>query len=272
MEKIVIAHPIATSAKSVATISMNNNNKSNDENVVSSPTPINLHDTMLTSGNGATTMVSASSIDTDCSDSETNTGACCISTNDNVSSTHNNYSSSTSNVVVVAADVVDNIADDEVEPKFKSENNSVNEQTSLRSNFKKSNTCGSLFAKCACGNHNFYNPYNTIATTTPTSPKSITEFSFCEPVTSISQRAAENQLSSGGRKARRLFQSYSHPDATNIVFTDENKLPKCNNFASAACVSSKNSLSSIASVTRSSSRESYICTKTGKNFQFNIYF
>lgn len=275
MEKIATVPSVAATTTTTATI--NNKNNNNGLVVVNSPTPINLHGTMLACSGGVAAPIVG--------DTETNIiGISCTSASDNVSSTHNNYT------VVVAAGA-DNTATVEVAelvgvaPQLKSENNSVNAQTSQRSNFKKSNTCGSLFAKCACGNHyyaNFYNPYNTIATTTPTSPQSITEFAFRDQIGTSSsasdvseastRRIAEVLSSSGngsGRKVRRLLQSYSHPDATNLVFTDENKLPKCNNLASVASnFGGKNSSSSsTASVTRSSSRDSYICTKTGKRKQ-----
>lgn len=65
----------------------------------------------------------------------------------------------------------------------------------LRSKFRKSQTCGSLFAKCDC------NP--------PTSP-SIKPTATTTPITSTERRA--------------LFQSYSHPD-TPFIFTNANKNP-----------------------------------------------
>lgn len=283
MEKIGASPVSATVGPTSNATAALMNNKNNNEFVVNSPTPINLHGTMLACS-GTTGVCDGSG------NGETNIGVSCTSASDNASSVHNNYSSSSNsstNDIVVAAGADNNI-DVGVRPQLKSENNSVNEQTSLRSNFKKSNTCGSLFAKCACGNHyyaNYYSPYNTIATTTPTSPprSTITDFAFrdssdnsygggSEPTV---HRVETQQPPGGGRKVRRLLQSYSHPDATNIVFTDENKLPKCNNLASVAFVGDKNSSSSAASVTRSSSRDSYVCTKTGKkreileSFRFN---
>lgn len=276
MEKIATVQQTATPANlpNATAIVMPENMNSNNENVVSSPTPINLHDTMLACSKIEIGTANIADNDVSGRNNETNTMsvACTLPNDNDVSLPYNNYSSSSSSrdtTSNVAASVVDKIIDGGVEPQLKSENNSVNEQTSSRSNFKKSNTCGSLFAKCACGNHyytNSYNPYNTIATTTPTSPKSITEFSFNEPIVDESR----HQISSGGPKTRRIVQSFSHPDATNIIFTDKNKLPKCRSTASVIQFSDTNNESLNVTVTTSpsTSRKSYICTKTGKKFRF----
>lgn len=73
---------------------------------------------------------------------------------------------------------------------------SVRVNVPARANFKKSNTCGSLFAKCNCRNHS--------GTATP--------LINCDTV-----RPKLERLS---RKA----QSFSHPD-TPVIFTEENRYP-----------------------------------------------
>lgn len=70
----------------------------------------------------------------------------------------------------------------------------------LRANFKKSNTCGSLFAKCKCENHSHHHP-----TLIPLIDESVFE-----------------RLKS--EQNRRKTHSFSHPD-TPIVFTEENRYP-----------------------------------------------
>lgn len=74
---------------------------------------------------------------------------------------------------------------------------SVRVNVPARANFKKSNTCGSLFAKCNCSNH----PDTLIPL--------ITE---CDKV-----RPKLDRLS-------RKTQSFSHPD-TPVIFTEENRYP-----------------------------------------------
>lgn len=75
----------------------------------------------------------------------------------------------------------------------------VRSGNSLRANFRKSHTCGSLFAKCAC---------SLPLVTTPTTP---TLSNTTTNITTIEQR-------------KKYFQSYSHPD-TPFIFTNENKKP-----------------------------------------------
>lgn len=76
----------------------------------------------------------------------------------------------------------------------------------LRANFKKSNTCGSLFAKCKCDNHPHPHHYHT--TVIPL----ITE-TDCDRIERL--KIDRN---------RRKTQSFSHPD-TPIIFTEENRYP-----------------------------------------------
>lgn len=74
----------------------------------------------------------------------------------------------------------------------------------LRSNFKKSNTCGSFFAKCKCNNHPHH--YQTV-------------------IPLITASDCEKQLhSSKLERNSRKTQSFSHPD-TPIVFTEQNRYP-----------------------------------------------
>lgn len=77
---------------------------------------------------------------------------------------------------------------------------SVRATVPLRANFKKSNTCGSLFANCNCSKH----PHTTIPLITATD---------CDQL----ERPKSDRLS-------RKNQSFSHPD-TSIVFTEENRHP-----------------------------------------------
>lgn len=76
----------------------------------------------------------------------------------------------------------------------------------LRANFKKSNTCGSLFAKCKCDNHPHPHHYHT--TVIPL----ITE-TDCDRLERLKIE-----------RNRRKTQSFSHPD-TPIIFTEENRYP-----------------------------------------------
>lgn len=74
----------------------------------------------------------------------------------------------------------------------------------LRSNFKKSNTCGSFFAKCKCNNHPHH--HQTV-------------------IPLLEQEDCGKQFR-GGKLERnsRKTQSFSHPD-TPIIFTEENRYP-----------------------------------------------
>lgn len=76
---------------------------------------------------------------------------------------------------------------------------SVRATVPLRANFQKSNTCGSLFANCNCGQHSH------------TAVPLITE-TDCEQEKPKSDRL------------RRKSPSFSHPD-TPVVFTEENRYP-----------------------------------------------
>lgn len=76
----------------------------------------------------------------------------------------------------------------------------------LRANFKKSNTCGSLFAKCKCDNYPHPHHYHT--TVIPL----ITE-TDCDRLERLKIE-----------RNRRKTQSFSHPD-TPIIFTEENRYP-----------------------------------------------
>ena len=74
----------------------------------------------------------------------------------------------------------------------------------LRANFKKSNTCGSFFAKCQCNNHPHH--HQTV-------------------IPLLEQDDCDKQFR-GGKLERnsRKTQSFSHPD-TPIIFTEENRYP-----------------------------------------------
>lgn len=72
----------------------------------------------------------------------------------------------------------------------------------LRANFKKSNTCGSLFAKCKCNNHPHH--YTTV-------------------IPLITQIDCDKQRPKLDRNNRKT-QSFSHPD-TPVIFTEENRYP-----------------------------------------------
>ncbi|XP_070500721.1 cGMP-dependent protein kinase, isozyme 1 isoform X2 [Chironomus tepperi] len=74
----------------------------------------------------------------------------------------------------------------------------------LRSNFKKSNTCGSFFAKCKCNNHPHHH----------------------QTVIPLLEQDDFDKEYRGGRLERnsRKTQSFSHPD-TPIIFTEENRYP-----------------------------------------------
>lgn len=77
-----------------------------------------------------------------------------------------------------------------------------------RANFKKSNTCGSLFAKCKCNNHVHHH-----TTVIPL-------------ITEIDCDRENTKLERNSRKT----QSFSHPD-TPVIFTEENRYPvNCGEF------------------------------------------
>lgn len=76
---------------------------------------------------------------------------------------------------------------------------SVRDDVSLRTHFKRSSTCGSLFANCNCSHHS--NPTIPLITETD-----------CDK--------AKPKLDRFGRKN----QSFSHPD-TPVIFTEENRYP-----------------------------------------------
>lgn len=71
-----------------------------------------------------------------------------------------------------------------------------------RTNFKKSNTCGSLFAKCNCDHHHHH--HDTVIPLLS---------STCDKIERIKSE-----------RNRRKTQSFSHPD-TPIIFTEENRYP-----------------------------------------------
>lgn len=73
----------------------------------------------------------------------------------------------------------------------------------LRANFKKSNTCGSLFAKCNCDHHRHH--HDTVIPLIAETP--------CDKLERIKIE-----------RNRRKTQSFSHPD-TPIIFTEENRYP-----------------------------------------------
>lgn len=93
--------------------------------------------------------------------------------------------------------------DFDVAKKFESSVD-VQRPVPLRSNFKKSNTCGSFFAKCKCANHPHH--HQTI-------------------IPLLEQDECDKEFR-GGRLERnsRKTQSFSHPD-TPIIFTEENRYP-----------------------------------------------
>lgn len=76
---------------------------------------------------------------------------------------------------------------------------SVRASVPLRANFKKSNTCGSLFAKCNCSDH------------TDVIVPLITETDCDKAKTKLDRHSRKNQ-------------SFSHPD-TPVIFTEENRYP-----------------------------------------------
>lgn len=169
---------------------------------------------------------------------------------------------------IVNAATIPAVQQDNVQVKSlqNSQNNSVIAQTSLRTNFKKSNTCGSLFAQCACDDSSECISENSGGLSFSATSRSSKLFSCSVESSSIEtnnlqnsanhslnrsisepkSRQDSNENNSGSRRAvRKLYQSYSHPDAANLVFTDENKLPKTSSS------SDKGS-------------RSYTCPKTGK--------
>ncbi len=78
----------------------------------------------------------------------------------------------------------------------------------LRVNFRKANTCGSLFAKCNCDHHSHH--HNTVIPL-------ISDSGSCDKIEKIN-------INQNRRKA----QSFSHPD-TPIIFTEENRYPSSQN-------------------------------------------
>ena len=72
----------------------------------------------------------------------------------------------------------------------------------LRANFKKSNTCGSLFANCKCSHHS-----QTI-------------------IPLITHTDCDKELRPKLDRHNKKNQSFSHPD-TPVVFTEENRYPDC---------------------------------------------
>lgn len=152
---------------------------------------------------------------------------------------------------------------------------------SLRASFKKSNTCGSLFAKCTCGHHYYtncyYNPYNTIATDSPLSsiPPSVLvneendiQYKSLSDKNIYTNKNLQRQKSIHSTTTnhsgfRRLFQSYSHPDATGLIFTDENKVPKHSAPSRLDNITS-NKKKSTSTNSFIKDRDRYICTKTGE--------
>lgn len=73
----------------------------------------------------------------------------------------------------------------------------------LRANFKKANTCGSLFAKCNCDHHHHH--HDTV-------------------IPLISEVTCDKLERIKIERNRRKTQSFSHPD-TPIIFTEENRYP-----------------------------------------------
>jgi hypothetical protein len=81
---------------------------------------------------------------------------------------------------------------------------SVANDVPLRANFKKSNTCGSLFAKCNCSHHS-----QTI-------------------IPLITQTDCDKEFRPKLDRNNKKNQSFSHPD-TPVVFTEENRYPDFQN-------------------------------------------
>lgn len=81
---------------------------------------------------------------------------------------------------------------------------SVATDVPLRSNFKKSNTCGSLFAKCSCSHHS-----QTI-------------------IPLITQTDFDKEFRPKLDRHNKKNQSFSHPD-TPVIFTEENRYPDFQN-------------------------------------------
>lgn len=75
----------------------------------------------------------------------------------------------------------------------------------LRANFKKSNTCGSLFAKCNCDHHSHHHHHNSV-------------------IPLISEDTCDRLREIKIDRNRRKTHSFSHPD-TPIIFTEENRYP-----------------------------------------------
>lgn len=88
--------------------------------------------------------------------------------------------------------------------KIPLEVNSVRSGIASRTNFKKSNTCGSLYAKCSC---------------------SVDSPSVAPLITDTDLDSSDKDKNRKSHRHPRLKnQSFSHPD-TSIVFTEENRYP-----------------------------------------------
>lgn len=119
-----------------------------------------------------------------------------VSNNNNNTNKLNEISSSTNtkanNILNLEFDGMSKLSESSVRP------------VPLRANFKKSNTCGSLFAKCNCDHHRNHHHDTVIPLITETP---------CDKLERI--KIDQN---------RRKTQSFSHPD-TPIIFTEENRYP-----------------------------------------------
>lgn len=89
-------------------------------------------------------------------------------------------------------------------PKL-SESSTTVRAVSLRANFKKSNTCGSLFAKCKCDSTHPHLHHTSI-------------------IPLVSETNCDQLERLKIERNRRKTQSFSHPD-TPIIFTEENRYP-----------------------------------------------
>lgn len=81
---------------------------------------------------------------------------------------------------------------------------SVAADVPLRANFKKSNTCGSLFAKCSCSHHSH------------------------SIIPLITQTDCDKEFRPKLDRHNKKNQSFSHPD-TPVIFTEENRYPDFQN-------------------------------------------
>lgn len=89
--------------------------------------------------------------------------------------------------------------------------NLVQSVTTLRANFKKSNTCGSLYVRCGCSEQNSLD----------TTPSGANGNSNSSPSSKQPGLAVNNSQQPPPRRIK-LLHTYSHPDTTT-VFTDENR-------------------------------------------------